>query len=260
MDPSEGNLLLAEVCEDVHRLHAKTEKLKLIWKTVLDTNMDLNNKLENLQKKISNLQQQVNSLQDENSALEKKLNQIKGRETELKDEVRDLQQQLSQMGDRNTELENRVSELQEQVGELQKKTEVPTDLLPRLKMRKFLSQIEALMYRRIFPDACETYRLEDLKNRLTTKDLNRQYDKMIAELNLNDADSIPSTIKYIMRIHELKLYSYPADKVLREEIDADITSMTEFQQIFAQNKISSSNITTCTRLAGVYLHLKSIIP
>jgi len=59
MDPSEGNLLVAQVCDDVHSLYQKTEKLKAIWKNVEDTNMVLNNRIAHLQKEINELHEQL---------------------------------------------------------------------------------------------------------------------------------------------------------------------------------------------------------
>ena len=98
MDPSEGNLLVKEVCEDVSSLNRKTERLRAIWITVENTNMDLNNRIAKLQKEISELQEKVKDIETANLV-----------------EIRNLHKELDQMTDRETAYLAEISDLREQV-------------------------------------------------------------------------------------------------------------------------------------------------
>jgi len=241
MDPSEGNLLVAQVCDDVHSLYQKTEKLKAIWKNVEDTNMVLNNRIAHLQKEINELHEQ--------------LDQKTIKDTKRKTEVKVLQEKVEKLQTESKELQEELAEFRE----LREKLKVPSKTLALLKLRTFLGQIQTLMYERIFPDEYKkVYTLEDLKSRLTQKN-QKQYDEMISELRLRE-DSIPRTIKYMMRSYDLKYLNPPLLKDVREDIAAGITNMTDFEKIFKESEISPDDIKSCKQLAEAYLHLKTITP
>jgi len=236
MDTSKGNLLVTQVCEDVHSLYLKTEKLKEIWKTVEDTNMDLNNKIANLQKEISDLHQQLDK---------KTKSDIKSRQ-----EVKDLKE--------------KVEDLQDEIDALQEKLKiweifkVSPKTLARVKLTEFLCQIPCLMYKSMFPNADKkVYTIKKLKSLLAQKSL-KQYDEMIAELELKD-DFIESTIEDIMTTYQLNSIDLPTYKDRCEDIEAGITNMTDFEEIFKQIGIAQDDIKNCKLLAEAYLHLKTII-
>jgi len=245
MDPSEGNLLVKEVCEDVNSLNRKTERLRAIWITVENTNMDLNNRIAKLQKEISELQEKV-----------------KNTETVRLIEISDLHKELDQMAKRETAYLAEISDLRVQVTLLQNEVRKLKDISPKnlakLKLKECMYQIPTLMYKCIFPDAHNReYTLQELKNDVTPPELQKQYDDMITRLDVKE-DFISVTIKNIMRRYRLKNETLPADKDLCEEIKDGIANTRDFEQVFTLCEMSPDDVKQCKLLAKAYLHLRTM--
>jgi len=168
-------------------------------------------------------------------------------------EFNKMKEELDNMNKKCDEMKKELDNRGDKVKTLTQQLKIANINLSRLKVRHIMRRIPSLIYQHFIRTAnltrCE-YTIDQLKNKKIMKRTKKKEElkAFLTSLDFDDQD-IENIQKLLLgyKLHE------PAHPVT--EVEATVTNILQFEELFYQSDIDEEDKTNCLKLAKVYFKL-----